>query len=230
VGDAVSELLKPFIDPRDTALLIIDMQNGFCHPESQMGRASGTSAQQAIVPHIARLVAWARAEHIPVLWSRQVHLPNDATRARRRLASHAQRQGFLPCLRGTWECELTEEVQALVRPDDLLIEKHRASVFFDTNLGTKLRMLATQTLLIAGCNTEFCVESTVRDAYARDFDLVIVRDCVAGIRPDFHEEALRRFQAYFGEVLTVDELAACVLSAPSASSPGPPASPGPQAL
>lgn len=210
----MSELPQPFVLPQETALLVIDMQNGFCHPDSQMGKACSTAAQQAIVPNLERLVAWCRPLGIPVLWSRQVHLPNDVTRAQRRLRSHAQRQGFLPCLQGTWECEFIEAVVAMQQAHDLIIQKHRASVFFDTNLGTSLRMLGTRTLLIAGCNTEFCVESTVRDAYARDFDLVVVRDCVAGIQPDFHREALRRFEAYFGEVLTVDQLDACLLPHP----------------
>ena len=135
------------------------------------------------------------------------------TRSRRRLRSHAQRQGFLPCLRGTWETDFTPEMQALLHRDDHVVEKHRASVFFDTNLPTQLRMLDTRTLLLAGCNPEFCVESTVREAYARDFDIVVVRDCVAGIRQDFHDEALTRFQAYFGEVLGVAELPPLVVSA-----------------
>jgi ureidoacrylate peracid hydrolase len=201
----------PFLEPADTALLVIDMQNGFCHPDSAMGQASGTSAQQTIIPSIGRLAAWARGHEIPILWSKQIHLPEDATRKRRRIPSHAQRQGFLPCLRNTWETEFADGIAELVDPSrDFIVEKHRASVFYDTTLATKLRMLDTHTLLIAGCNTEFCVESTVREAYARDFDVVVVEDCVAGIREDFHREALIRFRAYFGEVVPVDGLDALI--------------------
>lgn len=222
-----SRAIAPFIDPRDAAVLVIDMQNGFCHPESAMGQALGwdpscvdpeaasarVHAQMAIVPHIGTLVAWARDRNIPVLWSRQVHLPDDVTRTRRRIASHAQRQGFLPCLRNTWETEFAPGIATLIDPAaDAIIEKHRASVFHDTTLATRLRMLGTHTLVIAGCNTEFCVESTVREAYARDYDIVVVEDCVAGIRDDFHREALTRFRAYFGEVLPVAALDAMVMT------------------
>lgn len=205
--------MDPFIAPAETALLVVDMQNGFCHPDSAMGRAVGTAAQQGIVPSIQRLVAWARSMDIPILWSRQVHLEEDVTRARRRVRSHAARQGFLPCLRNTWETEPAAGITELVRPQDFIVEKHRASVFFETTLAAKLRMLGTHTLLIAGCNTEFCIESTVRDAYARDFDVVVVADCVAGIREDFHREALIRFQAYFAEVVEADALPSLVVGA-----------------
>lgn len=188
------------------ACLVIDMQNGFVHPDSGMGRSAGVSAQQAAVPVINDLVDFCRKMNIPLLWSRQVHFPDDVTRARRRIAPHSKKQGFLPCLRGTWETEFETRIQALIHPADHVVEKHRASVFYNTNLETKLRMLGTEVLLIAGCNTEFCVESTVRDAYARDFDLVIVEDAVAGIKPEFHQNSLRVMRSYFGEVVPFAQL------------------------
>lgn len=191
----------------ECALLIIDMQNGFVHPESAMGKSpSGTAAQQAIVPVISALAAYCRTRGIPVLWSQQEHFPEDKTRVRKQIHPHSARQGFLPCLRGTWETEFFAGIRPAFAAGDHIVPKHRASAFYNTNLETKLRMLGTRYLFITGCNTEFCVESTVRDAYARDFELLILRDCVAGINPRFHENALETFQAYFGEVLSSKEL------------------------
>lgn len=187
------------------ALLIIDMQNGFVHPESAMGKSSaGTAAQQAIVPEVTQLATFCPELKIPVLWSQQEHFPDDQPRARKMIRPHSARQGFLPCLRGTWETAFYRP--NAVHPSDHLITKHRASVFYNTNLETKLRMLGTRFLFITGCNTEFCVESTVRDAYARDFELMVVRDCVAGIEPRFHAHALEIFQAYFAEVMSANQL------------------------
>lgn len=190
----------------NTACLIIDMQNGFAHPESHMGKANGVGPQRAIIPVISELVAYCRGEKIPLLWSRQVHFAEDVTRLRRKFLPHSARQGFLPCLNGTWETEFEPQIQSLISPSDFIIEKHRASVFYNTNLESKLRMWGTQVLIIAGCNTEFCVESTVRDAYARDFDLLIIEDGVAGIRQDFHQDSLKKFQAYFGEVIPMSRV------------------------
>jgi ureidoacrylate peracid hydrolase len=195
------------IPPQETALLVIDMQNGFVHPESAMGQSpSGTGAQQEIVPVLIKLVGFARENQIPILWSQQEHFPEDRTRVGKRIQPHSVRQGFLPCTRGTWEVDFYSGLQAHIRPEDHIVSKHRASVFYNTNLESKLKMLGVRFLLIAVCNTEFCVESTVRDAYARDYELIVVRDCVAGIQRKFHEHSLEVFQAYFGEVLSFAEL------------------------
>lgn len=203
--------MKPFINPGQAALLIVDMQNGFCHPDSAMGQSVGVAAQRAAIPHIAELVRLCRERGVPIIFTQQEHFKDDVLRARRRRPSHAARQGFLPCLRGTWEVALEPQIAQLFGPEDHLVTKHRASAFYNTNLDSKLRMLGAQVLLIAGCNTEFCIEGTVRDGYARDFDLVVPRECVAGIQPAFHEDSLRKFQAYFAEVIALGELAALFL-------------------
>lgn len=196
-----------FIEPSRTGLLVIDIQNGFVHPESSMGKSpSGTKAQQGIIPHIVSLIKFCREKQIPVFWSQQEHFAEDQTRLRKVIKPHSARQGFLPCLRGSWETDFYSEIKQLIAPNDFIIQKHRASVFYNTNFETKLKMLNLSCLLIAGCNTEFCVESTVRDAYARDFDLIIFRDGVAGINPHFHKNSLDIFKAYFGEVLGLNEI------------------------
>jgi isochorismate hydrolase len=133
---------EPYIDPRVTALLVIDMQKGFCHPESRMEKSGvGTANQRAIVPDLLRLVELARGYELPVFWSQQIHFPEDVTRRRRRIPSHQAKQRWTPCLRGTWEVEFADEIVPAMRPEDYVIEKHRASVLFETTLDTKLRML-----------------------------------------------------------------------------------------
>lgn len=191
----------------ESALLVIDMQNGFVHPESHMGQSpSGTRKQEAIVPSIIKLVELFRSRTIPIIWSQQEHYPEDKMRVRRTIQPHSAKQGFLPCLKGSWETEFFSPLKEYIQPLDHIVQKHRASVFYDTNLGTKLRMLGTRFLFISGCNTEFCVESTVREAYARDFEIIVVRDCVAGIKQELHENSLTVMQSYFGEVVPLSEV------------------------
>lgn len=195
-----------FIDPAVTALLVIDMQNGFCHADSHMAGVWGTDRQRAIMPDVARLVALAREHDIPIFWSRQVYLKKDVTRSRRRIHGHLTRQKFIPCLEGTWEEHLMDEMQACVEPQDYVLVKHRASFLQETSLSAKLRYLGIEMLLVAGVNTEFCVETTVRDAYMQDFDVVVVEQCVSNSRPNFHRDTLDKIQAYFGEVVQLDQL------------------------
>jgi ureidoacrylate peracid hydrolase len=198
----------PYIDPACTALLVIDMQKGFCDPESRMEKAGiGTENQRAILPDLLRLIDLGREVGFPVLFSQQIHYPEDITRRRRRIPSHIDKQNWAPCLRGTWEVDFVDEIADAIRPeDDLIVEKHRASVFFESTLDTKLRMLGIEQILISGCNTDFCVETTIRDAYYRDMDVIVVRDCVAGPRRRYHEDTLAKVETYFGAVVGLDEL------------------------
>jgi ureidoacrylate peracid hydrolase len=208
---------EPYIDPTCTALLVIDMQKGFCDPESRMEKAGiGTENQRAIVPDLLRLVDLAREREMPVLFSQQIHYPEDVTRRRRRIPSHIDKQNWAPCLRGTWEVDFVDEIAAAIRPEDFIVEKHRASVFFETTLDTKLRMLGIEQIVISGCNTDFCVETTIRDGYYRDLDVIVVRDCVAGPRRRFHEDTLAKVETYFGEVVSLDELPSVIMPRESA--------------
>lgn len=204
--------VAPYIDASCTALLVIDMQKGFCDPESRMEKAGiGTANQRAILPDVLKLADVARDAGMPVLWSQQIHFPEDVTRKRRRIPSHIDKQNWAPCLRGTWEVDFVDEVQDAIAPEDLIVEKHRASVFFETTLDTKLRMLGIEQLLISGCNTEFCVETTIRDGYYRDLDIIVVRDCVASPRKQFHEDTLKKVETYFGAVVTLEELPSLII-------------------
>lgn len=213
---------EPFIDPRSAALLVIDMQNGFCHPDSRMEKAGiGTANQRAIVPNVLRLIDLARGWGMPVLWSQQIHFPEDVTRRRRRIPSHQAKQQWTPCLRGTWEVDLIEEVVPALKPEDYVVEKHRASMFFETTLDAKLRMLGIDQVVVSGTTTAFCVETTIRDAYYRDYDVIAVRDCIADPRPRFHEDTMAKVETFFGAVVTLDELPSLVLPADSGAAARP---------
>lgn len=204
--------IEPYIDPRVTALLVIDMQNGFCHPESRMEKAGiGVANQQAIVPNVLRLVDIAHERKIPVFWSKQVHFPEDVTRRRHRIPTHQAKQAWTPCLRGTWEVDFIDEVADYVHAEDYVIEKHRASMFFQTTLDAKLRMLGIEQVIVSGTTTAFCVETSIRDAYFRDLDVIAVEDCIADPRPHFHEDSMAKVRQFFGVVVGVDEVSDLII-------------------
>ncbi|MCP4808456.1 MAG: cysteine hydrolase [Proteobacteria bacterium] len=201
-----------FIDPKVTALLVIDMQNGFCHEDSHMAGVWGTHRQRGIIPDVAKLVDIAHRHDMPVFWSRQVYTKKDVTRGRRRIHGHLTRQKFIPCLEGTWEEHLMDDMQACVGEDDHVMIKHRASFFQETRLSAMLRYHGIEMLLISGVNTEFCVETTVRDGYMQDFDVVVVEECVSNSRPNFHRDTLDKIQAYFGEVVHLNEVEGLIVA------------------
>lgn len=194
---------------RDTALLAVDMQNGFCHTNGSAARSGlDIGANRAVVPRIARLAAAARAAGIPVLWSRQEHLEGDVGRERHRIPTHIQKGGYLPCLQGTWDAEILDELRAHMGSDDVFFTKHRASCFFNTTLDSVLRMRGITTLIVTGVTTNYCVDSTIRDAYARDYDLLIVEDACGTAYPDLHEATMKTASLFHGRVLPTEEVVA----------------------
>jgi nicotinamidase-related amidase/catechol 2,3-dioxygenase-like lactoylglutathione lyase family enzyme len=197
------------LDPARTALLVIDMQNAFVHDEGTLG-ASGVDvkpAQATIEPH-KRLIAACKAAGVPVLWTLQVHLPNDASRARKRLADHTRKRARVSALAGTWDAELVEELKDLADRPEYVIVKHRFGAFYETRLDALLRMLGVEALLVTGVTANACVETTLREAYLRDYAVVAVTDCIAAVRPEWAPTAQAVWSHYLGELATSDEVIA----------------------
>lgn len=219
------------LDPARTALLVIDMQNAFVHDEGTLG-ASGVDvrpAQAAIAPH-RPLIEACRAAGLPVIWTLQVHLPDDASRARKRLASHTAKRKRVSALAGTWDAEIVDELKDLATDPTFLVTKHRFGAFYETRLDALLRMLGVEALLVTGVTANACVETTLREAYLRDYDVVAVTDCIAAVRPQWEPTAHAVWQQYLGVLATSDEVVAWLdgarrrpgrrTAAPAAADPG----------
>lgn len=203
------------LNPQDTALLVIDMQNAFCHPDGTLGLSGVdmTLLSGAVEP-VRRLIEACKASGIPDLWSIQHHLPDDRTRELHKIVPHTLKRARVACLPGSWDAEIVDELKPLFDQRSHLIEKHKFSVFYNTRLEVLLRILGRRTLLIAGSTTNACVDTTVREAYMRDYDVVVVRECVAGVRRDWHGMALAVWEKYVGAVAGLDEVLA-KLAAPA---------------
>lgn len=192
------------LDPGRTALLVVDMQNAFCHDEGTLGISGvNVAPAQAIVEPIRGLVERCRAAGVPVLWSQQVHFATDAGRARKRLPSHTQKRARVSALAGTWDMELVDGLKDLAAAEPhLVFEKHRFGCFYETRLDAALRMLGTDALLVCGATANACVETTLREAYLRDYDVVAVTDCIAAVRPEWEPTAHAVWGQYFGVLAT----------------------------
>lgn len=209
------------LDPARTALLVIDMQNAFVHDEGTLG-ASGVDvrpAQATIAPH-RLLIEACRAAGMPVLWTLQVHLDADASRARKRLASHTAKRKRVSALAGTWDAELVGELRELADRPEYVVVKHRFGAFYQTRLDALLRMLGVEALLVTGVTANACVETTLREAYLRDYDVVAVTDCIAAVRPEWEPTAHAVWSHYLGELATSEEVAAW-LAGVAAAAPEP---------
>ena len=198
----------PFsIAPKETALLVVDMQNGFCDPEGTMARAKlNYQSQNQIIPRVKELVRICHEALIPVMWSLQQHYRQDASRARHKIPTHLQKLGIEVCLKDTWDAELVAQLRDDVMPGDEMVEKHRSTCFYNTTLESKLKARGITTLIICGVSTNYCVESTIRDAYARDYDIVVIEDAVATLWEDLHRATLRNVELFYGAVTSLERL------------------------
>lgn len=195
------------IRPQETALLVVDLQNGMCHPRGTLGLSGvDTTELEAIVPRIERLVGMCRAAGIPDIWSKQIHYPDDRGRDSHRIMPHTRKRMRLACEAGTWDAEIVGELARLITPETHVIEKHKWGMFYGTRLEPLLRILGANLLVVCGTTTNACVDTTVREAYMRDFDVVVVEDCVAGVDELWHRCALEVWRHYVGEVVPLAEI------------------------
>jgi len=202
------------IIPEETALLVIDMQNGFIKDEGSIGRSGANmSLMQATVGPVRKLVETCRKHGILDIWTIQEHYPDDITRRTHKITPHtAKRSTGAPALARTWDSAFIDELKDLVGPETETVRKHRFSSFYDTRLDTLLRMKGIKMLIICGVSTTLCVETTTRDAYQRDYDVIVAGDAVGISNASFHEHSLKVIDTYFGKVMPTDEILALLES------------------
>ena len=200
-----------------TALIVVDMQNGFCDPSGSMAKSKQNYLpQNLIIPAVKGLVETCHEAGIHVLWSLQKHYPNDQTRIKRKIPTHLQKLGVNVCTKDTWDAELVSPLNDAVGPKDEIFEKHRSSCFYNTTLETKLKAQGITTLIISGVATNYCVESTIRDAYARDFDIIVIEDAVATMWEDLQKATLKNIELFYGVVMSLKGLQAILAGSPAA--------------
>jgi ureidoacrylate peracid hydrolase len=197
------------LDARTSALLVIDLQNAFIHDKGTLG-ISGVDTQRlsSIVPVLGELIPKCQAAGIPVIWTVQEHFAVDASRARKKLAGHTSRRKQVSALAGTWDEEIVDELKPLAAVNPAyVIRKHRFGAFYETRLEMMLKMLGTRTLFVAGTTTNACVETSIREAYLRDFDVVALNDCISGVNSEWEETGKKVWKQYFCELSDSKEMA-----------------------
>lgn len=197
--------LQSRIRPEHTALVMIDMQNDFCHPDGAIGRrGEDLSFIQSSIPHMQALLESARRAGVRVIHVRAEYGAASASDVS--LATGVDVGATACCAPGTWGAEIIDAVKPL--PNEPVVVKHRFSGFTDTRLEMILRSLGIRTVVMAGVATQCCVEATARDAALKDFYLVVPRDGVAARTRmrHLHEASLETMALYFGLVVPVSEI------------------------
>jgi len=186
------------LDHTKSALLVIDPQNAFAHPEGTLG-VSGINVEPAkkIIPKIKKLAQAFTKANVPVFWTKQEHTQIDKRRERKRLPSHTSKRKKVSALAGTWDSNFVEEIFELANlvPENI-IRKHRFGAFYETRLQTMLELHGVEALFIVGATTNACVETSIREAYLRDYDVIAIEDAIAGVRIDWETSAKEIWSHY----------------------------------
>jgi len=177
------------------ALLVIDMQNAFCHPDGSFAQLDmGLEGALEAVANAAVAVGQARRAGIPVVYTRHVYRPGRADEGQA-LKRNSPELAILEGLAATsWDAQVMDELGC--GPDDLVVDKVRFDAFQWTSLEPLLRGLGVAELVICGVVTNLCVESTVRSAFMRDFPVTLLADCCAAKTRRLHELSLEVLSSY----------------------------------
>ena len=221
VADGVFVAARPVpiqVTPSRSAVVVVDMQNDFGSIGGMFEQAGvDISEIRAMIPSMAALIDGARRVGMKVVYLKMAFradlsdagLP-DSPNWLKHVPLKAGEHMFAPTgaasrvlVRDTWNTDIVDELRPLA--EDVVLYKHRFSGFYQTELDSILRGSGIDTLLFVGATTSVCVESTFRDAMFRDFQCLIVEDCVAEpIGADLprtnHEASLLVLQTLFGSV------------------------------
>ena len=170
-----------------SVLVVVDMQNDFCHPKGWFGQKGiSVKPMRKPIPAIAALLPAWRAAGGTVLWlnwgvrADRLNLPPVVQFNGKRTAHAVGYAETSPDDRGRslvpgeWGTRVVDELS--VEPTDITVFKHRLSGFWDNELDSVLRLRGATTLLFAGVNTDRCVFSTLQDAGFLGYDCVLLED------------------------------------------------------
>lgn len=190
-----------------SALIIVDMQNGFCHPEGSFAKMGmDISALTNATQGCRSLVELARSSDVPVIYTRYVYrsdYKDGGVLVDEILPALAESRSLEE---GSWDASIVEGLEVL--PSDFIVDKNRYSAFYGTRLEPMLTSLGVRDLVIAGVTTNMCVETTARDAGQRDYRVFVAGDACGELDRSRHEVALQTISFGFGWVTDVEGVAA----------------------
>lgn len=212
------------IDTAKTAVIVVDMQNDFGAKGGMFdGAGIDISMIQEAVGPTAKVLAAARNAGLNIIYLKMGYhpdlsdlgAPDSVNRMRHLQIMHVGKTVRAPdgtesriLIRDTWNTDIVAELKP--KAGDVVMYKPRFSGFYQTDLDAVLKRLGIKHLIITGCTTSVCVDSTIRDAMFRDYQPVLLADCTGepigyGLPRSNHEASLLTVQVLLGWVSGSDE-------------------------
>jgi ureidoacrylate peracid hydrolase len=201
-------------DPAHTALVMVDLQNDFVHPDGWVAQQQvpgflGDTGIADVLDRSRELLDAARDANVLRVFVRMIG--DERYLSGPWKALYARNHGHVrpPCVyEGTWGADWVDGLGPLAdRADrELIVDKHRYSAFIGTRLDLVLRSHGVRTVVYCGCATSGCVESTIRDGFMLDYYTVIAGDACGDYETARHHATLSKMALSFGTVLDTKEL------------------------
>jgi len=196
----------------NTALIIVDMQNDFIHDNGYVRKSSqgmgipkrSLDLLKTPITNIKKLAECFRKNEKEVIyiytaWESDY---SDVAIPLKKMVGKAKEMGAL--VKGSWGAQIIEELTPY--ETDYMVMKKAYGAFFQTPLDRILRNLDIKTLVMTGVATNYCVETTSREAVAYGYDLILVNDATATFDPEGHQATLKVISTGFGEVMSTEEV------------------------
>ena len=202
------------LDITRSALIIVDMQNDFLHPDGSFAHIAQQHPEAMIdlpflvgtVPIVRRLADAFRAAGRPVVYVAHVLKPDysDAAFPYWRLGLDPGTGNRTHCVEGTWGAEIIDEL--MPREGEHIVAKKGFGGFANTPLDTILRNLGVTTCVVTGVTTCVCVSNTVRGGVEHNYRMILVSDAVAEVSRDTHDSELKTMSRVFADVKVSDDI------------------------
>jgi biuret amidohydrolase len=199
------------LDPADTALLVIDIQNTYMQtPEDPVEAARWQPflerMNRTVIPNTAALIETCRGLGVETLFARIACLKEDG-----RDRSLSQKKPGWNYLLLPKESEASQLVPQLApRDDEITVLKTTDSALTGTNLRLILHNMGIRHVIVAGIFTDQCVSSTVRSLADESFDVIVVEDCCAAGTQTLHLHELEIINMIYCQVMQLEEVKGCL--------------------
>lgn len=195
-----TETKKLRLDLTKSALLVIDMQNDFCHPDGWLAHIGVeiSPTWKAIAPLQSMLPVF-RTAGVPIIWLNWGNRPDllnigaglrhvyNSTGTGIGLGDPLPKNSAPVLIKDSWAAAVIDELEPKL--EDIKVDKYRMSGFWDTPLDSILKNLGKTTLFFGGVNIDQCVLATLMDANFLGYDCILIKDCSATTSPDYCWEA-----------------------------------------
>lgn len=195
--------LEEKTDPRHTAILIVDVQNIFCHQKSAViKKGIDLSMPNKVISKISSFIDKARERSVKIIFIQQDINAFANSQVSKEIMHRAGWKG----IKDGNELKWSEELCIKPMPQDVLVRKKKYSAFFGTRLDSILKSKKIKTLVMTGVATNVCVDTTARDGFMRNYYIVLPKDCVASYSKTLHKAALENLNTNFAYVTDSKEL------------------------